>query len=55
MTDTINLDHDRHMKARISKWLKDRQDAGGDFNDTPTLLLDFYNFLQECEAERQRA
>ena len=48
-------DLDLYAKQRIAKWLRDRYDSGGSFEDTPELLLDFEKFLAECEAERQRA
>ena len=48
-------DQDEHRRKRIAKWLRDRYDSGGSFEDTPELLLDFEKFLAECEAERQRA
>ncbi len=47
-------DQDEHRRKRIAKWLRDRYDSGGGFEDTPELLLDFEKFLAECEAERQR-
>ena len=48
-------DLDLYAKQRIAKWLRDRYDSGGGFEDTPELLLDFEKFLAECEAERKRA
>lgn len=40
------------IKSRIADWLRKRYDDGGSFEDTPELLLDFYNFLQAREDWR---
>lgn len=60
MTDTLHLDHDRQMKARIAKWIEERRqnskDVGFEFKkDAPQLLLDFYKQLQVWDEERCRA
>jgi hypothetical protein len=47
-------DMDAQRKQRVAHWIVDRFDTGGDFLNTPQLLLDFWNFLEECEVERQR-
>jgi hypothetical protein len=49
------LGQDAARRNRIAKFLRDRWDRGGDFGDTHELLLDFEKFLDEQEAERQRA
>ena len=54
------IDMDAQRKERIAKWLREQPD-GEDVdvlslwtNKIPQLLLDFWNFLDECEVERQR-
>ena len=52
MTEEVDMDLQR--KERIAKWIEERWRYGYDLGDTQQLLLEFWEFLDKCEAERQR-
>ncbi len=47
-------DSEYFSKKRIAKWIEDRWSFGEDLGDTAQVLLEFEQYLNECEAERQR-